>query len=123
VKLIEYAKPTRHPQTRIELGEWMADVDSILAPFILALWREGIETVFSCQDAVDFGRPGRAVVGFAKLSDAQRVGRRVHGEVVSFDYESDDVRGAAAEQYTGTAPDAAVFWRRSDATIRPKRSR
>jgi hypothetical protein len=39
---------TLHPQVHIEANGWKADVDEGLAPLILALWHEGIETLTSC---------------------------------------------------------------------------
>jgi hypothetical protein len=52
----------RHRQVHIVYGDRKADVDELLAPFILRLWREGIETVDSCQDWVAAGIPGTAAV-------------------------------------------------------------
>src|SRR5687767_816255 len=46
---------TVHEQVRIRHAGLEADVDKKLAPLILALWREGIKTVCSCQDHPDFG--------------------------------------------------------------------
>lgn len=125
MKLIEYDTETRHRQVRVTRGDWVADVDELLAPLIRGLWSAGIETVMSCQDFVDGGRPGFAVVGFARIEDAQSVKARVGGELAKLEYESDDVKTAVAEQYTGTAPAAFVFWptkyfaNRGASTIRP----
>lgn len=39
-----------HRTIRIEHGNQSADVDEKIAPLILLMWKNGIETAFSCQD-------------------------------------------------------------------------
>lgn len=39
-----------HTTTHIQYKDMEADVDEKVAPLVLALWKRGIETLFSCQD-------------------------------------------------------------------------
>ena len=39
-----------HASQRVAHGEWVAELDIGIAPFVLELWRAGIETHNSCQD-------------------------------------------------------------------------
>ena len=70
-----------HAKQRVVCGEWAADIDIGIAPFVLELWRAGIETHNSCQDigemlladpddcAVDTGLIGRATVALSFPGD------------------------------------------------------
>jgi hypothetical protein len=42
---------TDHPQVTITHGDTTAQVDEDLGPLILAMWRAGIRTAYSCQEA------------------------------------------------------------------------
>lgn len=41
--------PHPHPQVRVAVGEWAAEVDEAIAPLIRELWRAGWETQGSCE--------------------------------------------------------------------------
>ena len=41
----------RHPLQTVRVGELSAEIDEMLAPVVEALWRNGFETLTSCQDA------------------------------------------------------------------------
>lgn len=92
----------RHEQIRIEHGEQSADVDTAIAPLILALWRCGMRTTGSCQrqdehawvafgtlaDAVTFHRmAGQSVARLVTVTDEDRARAEAAGE---------DTSGAAA---------------------------
>jgi hypothetical protein len=40
-----------HPVTTVRVGSMVAEIDQMLAPVIEATWRNGIQTLTSCQDA------------------------------------------------------------------------
>ncbi|MCW6010649.1 hypothetical protein K1W54_39780 [Micromonospora sp. CPCC 205371] len=40
-----------HPVTTVRVGAMTAEIDEMLAPVIEAIWRNGIQTLTSCQDA------------------------------------------------------------------------
>lgn len=40
-----------HPVTTVRVGTMTAEIDQLLAPVIEATWRNGIQTLTSCQDA------------------------------------------------------------------------
>jgi hypothetical protein len=40
-----------HPVTTVRVGTQTAEIDQLLAPVIEATWRNGIQTLTSCQDA------------------------------------------------------------------------
>jgi hypothetical protein len=40
-----------HPVTPVRVGPVAADIDTMIAPLIEAIWRAGIATLTSCQDA------------------------------------------------------------------------
>lgn len=40
-----------HPLTTVRVGSMVAEIDELLAPVIEATWRNGIQTLTSCQDA------------------------------------------------------------------------
>ncbi|GIF62779.1 hypothetical protein Ais01nite_08140 [Asanoa ishikariensis] len=40
-----------HPVTTVRVGGMVAEIDELLAPVIDATWRNGIQTLTSCQDA------------------------------------------------------------------------
>ena len=40
-----------HPLTTVRVGSMAAQIDQLLAPVIEATWRNGIQTLTSCQDA------------------------------------------------------------------------
>ena len=42
---------TEHPQVELEIDGRIEFVDEELAPLIAALWRLGVSTAYSCQDA------------------------------------------------------------------------
>jgi hypothetical protein len=48
---------TDHPQVEVRIDERIVEVDELLAPLISLLWRRGIATIYSCQEATL--RPGR----------------------------------------------------------------
>lgn len=39
-----------HPATVVAHGTLVAEVDVVLAPLVLEIWRAGLETIHSCQD-------------------------------------------------------------------------
>jgi hypothetical protein len=47
---------TTHPQVTVRVGTMTADVDEMLAPVVEAAWRNGIQTLTSCQDAGESNR-------------------------------------------------------------------
>lgn len=57
-----------HLQVRIEWEGRSADVDAGIAPLILACWRNGIDTLLSCEE----NQPGVAWIMFAEPDDAKR---------------------------------------------------
>jgi hypothetical protein len=57
----------RHKQVEIRWGDGRAEVDEKLAPLILALWKAGINTSYSCQ-----GNMGMAYIQFPTAWDAQK---------------------------------------------------
>ncbi|CAN5585793.1 hypothetical protein BH23CHL10_BH23CHL10_13550 [soil metagenome] len=92
----------KHEQMRIEHGDQSADVDTAMAPLILALWRRGLRTTGSCQrqdehawiafdslaDAVTFHRmAGQSVARLVTVTDEDRARAEAAGE---------DTSGAAA---------------------------
>jgi hypothetical protein len=40
-----------HPVTTVQVGNLVAEIDQMLAPVVEATWRNGIQTLTSCQDA------------------------------------------------------------------------
>ncbi len=47
-----------HPQKRIKYKDMVAEVDCGIAPLILALWRRGFRTLFSCEGYKSDGLSG-----------------------------------------------------------------
>jgi hypothetical protein len=51
-----------HPTRHIKHREHEADIDEDIADLVLAMWRAGIETVYSCQD-----RDGEAWIQLSRI--------------------------------------------------------
>lgn len=77
-------KMINHPTKYIEFGDMKADVDELIAPLVLNLWKQGILTHLSCQDNVP---KGWIWLCFCSAEDAERflsiVAGKFDGEVNS----------------------------------------
>ena len=66
-------EPTRHETVRVVVGDLAADIDTMIAPLIRAMWVVGIRTIFSCENAGDMGQEthrGWVQVQFERMMDA-----------------------------------------------------
>src|SRR5262245_61281766 len=59
---------TIHAQTRVEAGDFGAEVDEELAPLIRELWIAGIETIRSCEE---YPMTGKVLIEFATIGGAE----------------------------------------------------
>lgn len=66
-----------HPQVTVPYGDRTVDVDEGIAPLLLALWRAGIHTVYSCQGDGGTEPENLAYIAFPEPSDTARFAERV----------------------------------------------
>ena len=55
----------KHKTVTVEISDWKADIDEVLAPLIAALWTAGIETMMCCQEV----EPGIAWIEFTSVEE------------------------------------------------------
>ena len=56
---VQGGRELEHREVPVAAGGFKADVDEGIAPDVLLLWQHGLETVFSCQAMLHFGRAGQ----------------------------------------------------------------
>jgi len=89
-----------HPTVTVEVGDRCADIDILIAPLIEAMWKAGINTMMSCQEA----EPGTVWIEFDGLTDL----RNFLDRVVWFE---DDEGSLYARANWWRFPDASNSWR------------
>ena len=57
-----------HSTVTVTVGDWSAEIDVDIAPLIREIWKAGIETMMSCQEAL----PGIAWIEFPEVKEILR---------------------------------------------------
>lgn len=98
---------TQHPQVLIAHDEWEADVDERIAFLILALWRDGIPTICSCQGGDDSGPPW---IAFASVALAERAMDKLDPKPSLVEFDASAVSQEVLDAQECREAVAALVW-------------